>query len=93
MKALYQRISFKYHLTGLDSSEAKPYITHHLSVSGRTDPLFADEVIIEIFQQAKGLPRVINNLCYDCLMEIYQQNKNIVDTPTLEKILLKWETV
>ena len=93
MKALYQRINFKYHLTGLDSSEAKSYVAHHLAVAGRTDPLFTDDAIIEIFQQAKGVPRLINNLCYDCLMEIYQQNKNIVDTPTLEKILLKWETV
>ena len=91
MKALYQRINFRYHLTGLDSSEAKSYITHHLTVAGRTDELFSDDVISEIFQQAKGVPRVINNLCYDCLMEIYQQNKNIVDMPTLEKVLLIWE--
>ena len=91
MKALYQRINFRYHLTGLDSSEVKSYITHHLAVSGRTDELFTDDVINEIFQKAKGVPRVMNNLCYDCLMEIYHQNKNIVDMPTLEKVLLKWE--
>jgi type II secretory pathway predicted ATPase ExeA len=48
-------------------------------------------VIEEIFQQAKGIPRVINNLCYACLVEIYQQNKSIVDTPTLEKVLIQWD--
>jgi len=92
MKALFQRINFRYHLSGLDASEAKTYITHHLKTAGRTDTLFTDDVIEEIFQQAKGIPRVINNLCYDCLLDIYQNNKNIVDQPTLEKILLKWQT-
>ena len=93
MKALAQRINCRYHLTGLDNSEAKPYISHHLNVAGRSDDLFTDDVIHEIFQQAKGVPRVINNLGYECLMEIYLQNKNIVDMPVLEKILLKYDVL
>jgi len=91
LQALSQRTTFRYHLSGLDKAEAKPYIAHQLAIAGRTDPLFSDEVIEEIFQQAKGIPRVINNLCYACLVEIYQQNKSIVDTPTLEKVLLQWD--
>jgi general secretion pathway protein A len=91
MKALFQRLTFRYHLSGLDISEAKPYVVHHLEIAGRSDPIFSDEVIQEIFQQAKGIPRVINKLCYSCLMEIYRQNKNIVDSVTLEKILMEWQ--
>jgi len=91
MQALSQRTTVRYHLSGIDKSEAKPYIAHHLAIAGRTDALFSDEVIEEIFQQAKGIPRVINNLCYACLVEIYQQNKSIVDTPTLEKVLIQWD--
>jgi type II secretory pathway predicted ATPase ExeA len=91
MKALAQRINLRYHLSGLDASEAKEYILHHLKVAGKTDPLFTDDVIAEIFQQSKGIPRVMNNLCYDCLLEIYQQNKNIVDMPTIERVLMKWQ--
>ena len=91
MQALAQRTTVRYHLSGLDKAEAKPYVTHHLAIAGRTDPLFSDEVTEEIFQQAKGIPRVINNLCYACLSEIYQQNKSIVDTPTLEKVLIQWD--
>ncbi|HEX9972159.1 MAG TPA: AAA family ATPase [bacterium] len=91
LQALAQRTTVRYHLSGLDKAEAKPYISHHLAIAGRTDVLFSDEVIEEIFQQAKGIPRVINNLCYACLLEIYQQNKSIVDTPTLEKVLIQWD--
>jgi general secretion pathway protein A len=89
MQALAQRTTVRYHLSGLDKAEAKPYVTHHLAIAGRSDALFSDEVIEEIFQQAKGIPRVINNLGYACLIEIYQQNKSIVDTPTLEKVLIQ----
>lgn len=91
MKALNQRTNFRYHLAGLDKNEAKSYVTHHLSVAGRTDNLFSDDVIEDIFQQAKGIPRVINNLCYACLIDIYQNNKNIVDTQTMEKVLIQWD--
>ena len=31
----------------------------------------------------------MNNLCYDGLLESYQQNKYIVDIPTIERVLLK----
>ncbi len=91
MKALFQRINFRYHFAGLDASEAKNYVMHHLKTAGRTDTIFTDDVIEEIFQQAQGIPRIINNLCYDCLVDIYQNNKNIVDQATLEKVLLKWQ--
>lgn len=91
MQALWQRTAFRYHLSGLAKSEAKNYITQHLAIAGRTDSLFTDDVIGEIFQQAKGIPRVINNLCYACLTNIYQQKKNIADVPTLEKVLVLWD--
>jgi len=91
LKALFQRITSHYHLTGLQRTEAKDYIAHHLSVAGRTDTIFADDVINEIFQQAKGIPRIINTLSYDCLINIVDDNKNIVDQSTLEKVLLSWD--
>lgn len=88
LKALYQRINFRYHIYGLDKSEIKEYIKHHIKIAGRTDDLFTDDVINDIFQQAKGIPRIINNLCYECLIDICQENKNIVDSVTLEKVLV-----
>jgi len=91
MQALSQRTTIRYHLSGLDKAEAKPYIAHHLAIAGRTDALFSDEVIEEIFHQAKGIPRVMNTLCYACLVEIYQQNKSLVDTASLEKVLIQWD--
>ena len=62
-----------------------------MEIARRTDTLFTDDVIAEIYQQAKGIPRLINTLCYECLLEIYQQQKNVVDLPTLEKVLCQYD--
>ena len=91
LKALFQRINCRYHLTGLEAGEICGYIAHHMRIAGRTDSLFAEEVITEIFQQAQGIPRVINKLAYDCLLEIFQQNKNQVTNDILEIVLVKWD--
>lgn len=89
MKALFQRINCRYHITGLDANEAKAYVNHHMRVAGRVDALFTDDVIHEIFQHAQGIPRMINKLAYECLVEIFHLNKNMVDIPTIESVLIK----
>ena len=93
LEAFSQRLTLRAHLTGLAQKEAKAYIGHHLAVAGRTDDLFTDDVITEIYQQAKGLPRLINTLCYDCLWEAYEQQKNLVDLPTIERVLCRYDEI
>ena len=91
MEALSQRIVLRAHLSGLAQDEIKPYVKHQIDAVGYTNELFSDDVINEIFHQARGLPRLINTLCYQCLFEIYLQNKNFVDVPTLEKVLCDFD--
>jgi general secretion pathway protein A len=91
LEAFSQRLTLRFHLTGLAQSEAGAYVKHQLEIAGRTDTLFTDDVIVEIYQQAKGIPRLVNTLCYECLLDIYQQQKNVVDMPTLEKVLCQYE--
>ena len=93
LEAFSQRLTLRAHLTGLEQNEAKAYIGHHLAIAGRTDALFTDDVITEIYQHAKGLPRLINTLCYDCLWEAYEQQKSLVDLPTLEKVLCRYDEI
>jgi len=91
LEAFRQRLTLRVHLTGLAQSEAAAYVKHQLEVAGRTDALLTDDVIAEIYQQAKGIPRLINTLCYECLLDIYRQQKNVVDVPTLEKVLCQYD--
>lgn len=91
LEAFSQRLVLRVQVTGLEQNEVKEYIQHHLTIAGRTDPLFTDDVITEIYHHAKGLPRVINTLCYDCLWEIYELQKSLVDLPTLERVLCRYD--
>jgi type II secretory pathway predicted ATPase ExeA len=60
---LKQRISVRYHMSGLSVEETKDYITQHMKVAGRTDQLFDQSAVIVIHQLAHGLPRKIGKLC------------------------------
>jgi hypothetical protein len=47
------------------------------------------DVIVEIYAQAKGIPRLMNSVSYECLLEIYRQEINVVDMSTLAWIIHK----
>lgn len=77
--ALDQRIALRYHLQGLPPDETAAYIHHHLTLAGRSDPLFSDDAIQLIHTTSRGIPRQINNLAVQALIAGYAQNKGIID--------------
>lgn len=77
--ALDQRIGLRFHLDGLPLEETAAYIGHHLSLAGRSDPLFSDDAIALIHQTARGIPRAVNNLAVQALIAAYADSKGIVD--------------
>jgi type II secretory pathway predicted ATPase ExeA len=77
--ALDQRIALRYTLTGLTPTETTSYLTHHLTLAGRSDTLFSDDATTLIHQVSRGLPRAINNLAIQALIAAYATNKTIVD--------------
>ncbi len=91
LEAIAQRITIRVHFTGIEKAEIQPYIHHHLAIAGRTDNIFSDHVMTDIYQHANGLPRLINTLCYECLLELFIQDKNVADGPILQKVLFNYE--
>jgi type II secretory pathway predicted ATPase ExeA len=77
--ALDQRIALRFHLDGLPLTETAAYIGHHLTLAGRSDPLFSDDAIRLIHQTSRGIPRAINNLAIQALIAAYADSKGIVD--------------
>ena len=55
------------------------YISHHLKLAGRSDPLFSDDAAALIHDAARGLPRAVNNLAIQALVAAMPPRKNIVD--------------
>ena len=65
---LFQRIGVYCRIKGLSSAdEVKQYITHRITACGGSADMFADEVYQTIFDQSRGVPRLINKLAKICL--------------------------
>jgi DNA modification methylase len=62
LAALDQRIALRYAMPGMTAEETASYTRHHLTLAGRSDPLFSDDAITVIHDAARGLPRAVNNL-------------------------------
>jgi general secretion pathway protein A len=58
---LNQRITLRYHMSGLSMEETREYIFHHLKLAGRSDPLFEESSFEVLHQLSYGLPRKIGN--------------------------------
>ena len=77
--ALDQRIALRYAMTGMTHQETTSYLSHHLTLAGRSNTLFSDDATALIHQVSRGLPRAINNLAIQALVAAYATNKTIVD--------------
>ncbi len=79
LAALDQRIGLRYAMPPMTAAETSGYITHHLALSGRSDPLFSDDAAALIQQTSRGYPRAVNNLCLQALVATYAAGQAIVD--------------
>jgi type II secretory pathway predicted ATPase ExeA len=64
-----QRISIVARLTPYSATEARDYIEHRLRVAGSLSdkPLFSKQAYLMIAEQSAGIPRNINNLCFNSM--------------------------
>lgn len=66
---LLQRTKRRYHLEHLDLDETREYIYFRLYKSGSPGlPSFSDDAVRLIYQYSDGVPRLIHNLCDNCLL-------------------------
>jgi general secretion pathway protein A len=68
LSQLKQRIAIVRRLEPLSAGETAGYIEHRLKVAGFSgDRLFEPEALALIGEQSQGIPREINNLCFNAL--------------------------
>jgi type II secretory pathway predicted ATPase ExeA len=79
LAALEQRVALRYTMPPMTGQETASYITHHLRLAGRSDPLFSDDATALIHTTARGYPRAVNNLAIQALVATYAAGKAIVD--------------
>ncbi|MEO1333558.1 MAG: AAA family ATPase, partial [Myxococcota bacterium] len=83
---LAQRIALRYHLRPLTVADTTAYIQHRLRVAGADTPLIPEELMPEIHRLSSGVPRLINTLCDNLLLEMYFSQRQIADARTLADV-------
>lgn len=84
---LQQRVALRYRLSamGLDSTSA--YIRHRIQVAGGAQEIFRPEAIALIHRYARGIPRLVNVICDNCLFEAYLIRKDHIDAAVVEGVV------
>ena len=72
---LVSRIGLKFTLKPLDQKSTAGYISHRLKVSGAGREIFTPEACEAVYLASKGVPRLINTISDNALLEGYLEKK------------------
>jgi general secretion pathway protein A len=87
---LRQRIAVLSRLEALSTEETSRYISHRLKVAGyRGEPLFMPEAVAAIAESSGGIPRNINNICFNALCLGHAEAQKVIAIETVRKVVAK----
>ncbi len=87
-RPLKQRISVRYSLQPLNLKEVKEYIKRRLRVAGaRSTYLFTPKALKKIYQYSKGIPRLINIVCDNALINGYGSEKRVIGDDVIQEVI------
>jgi type II secretory pathway predicted ATPase ExeA len=86
-RALRQRVAMQFHLAPLDAQETREYVRHRLRVAGREAPLFDDQACELLFSHSGGVPRLINILAGNALIEGFGRGSTTIGPGIIESVV------
>jgi len=86
-RALQQRIGMQYHLGPLDKEETSAYVQHRLAIAGRERPLFDQQAIDLLYEHSGGIPRRINIIAGNALVEGFGRSAGIIGPEIIESVV------
>ena len=85
---LRQRIAVLSHLEPFTVLETAKYIAHRLMVAGHSgEPVFDSAALNEIALQSDGIPRNINNICFNSLLLSFQRGQRTVSAEVVRGVV------
>jgi len=90
---LRQRLSIMARLEPLNAQETLLYIAQRLRAAGHesTDPLFTSGAEALIAKSSAGIPRNINNICFNALSLGYVLKQNPIEQDAVKEVLIDLE--
>src|SRR5271165_238841 len=87
MIQLRQRVSLMTGLKPLSFEETNKYIQHRLRAVGyQGGPMFTPDALLRVSDFTSGIPRNINNLCFNCLSLGCALQKKVIDSEIVDEV-------
>jgi general secretion pathway protein A len=85
---LRQRVSLLNRLTPLSVDEVRRYVEHRIRVAGYSGPnIFAQDALTAIARFTEGIPRNINNFCFNVLSLSCATRQKVVNLALVEEVI------
>ncbi|MEN6432626.1 MAG: AAA family ATPase [Smithella sp.] len=92
LKILNQRIRIRREITTMTAEESRGYIEHRLKLVGSsTSDTFTPKAISVIIKHTKGIPRVINIVCDNALLNGFSESKKKIDEKIIREVIKNLE--
>lgn len=83
---LAQRVALKCRMKSFTPETTRAYIQHRLRVAGAARELFTPEALEAVHRHARGIPRVINTLCDNALLEGFLLKRDRIDAEVVHGV-------
>jgi len=85
---LQQRVAVRCQLKSFTEQATKDYISYRLDVAGAEKRLFTEEALPLIHQASRGIPRLINTICDNALLEAFLRKQLLIDKSLIEEVAI-----
>lgn len=85
---LRQRVAVKCRMKAFEENVSQEYINHRLKIAGGGDSLFQPDAIKAVHKYSAGVPRLINTLCDNSLLEGFLLKKESIDKDVVESVAI-----
>ncbi len=85
---LTQRVAISIELRPMDDATTIQYIRHRLAVAGAPRMMFDQDALMAIFRYSGGIPRLVNTIADNALLEGYIERKKVITQEIINSTLV-----
>jgi type II secretory pathway predicted ATPase ExeA len=88
LRQLKQRVSLRCQLLPLDEAQTRGYVLSRLErAGGKSNPaIFEPEALTSIFEYSRGIPRIINTLCENSMVNAFARQQHTVTADMIAEV-------
>lgn len=83
---LKQRVAIRYQLTSFTLATTEDYVRYRLQIAGATRDLFSKPALRAVHEFSGGIPRLINTVCDNALLEGFLRKKEQLEADLIREV-------